>query len=173
LKLARKNERWGYRRIAGELLKLGHQCSHLTVRKVLRRHNLPPAPRRGQRSLREFVRQHADQMLASDFFCVDTVWMTRLYVLFFHRDRHPTRCFAKLDQYVVERTSLCRETAWVLFGWSETSGSVQRKASVKDVGAPGDREGHARIDGGRLETGGTPTVSEMSASVGNAWDVRR
>ena len=87
MKLARENERWGYRRITGELLKLGHRCSHLTVRKVLRRHNLPPAPRRGQGSWREFVRQHADQMLASDFFCVDTVWMTRLYVLFFTATR--------------------------------------------------------------------------------------
>jgi putative transposase len=55
LRLARENSRWGYRRIQGELLKLGHRCSHVTVRKVLRRHGLPPAPRRGQRSWREFV----------------------------------------------------------------------------------------------------------------------
>ena len=46
-----------------ELRKLGHRCSHLTVRKVLRRHGLEPAPRRSQRSWREFVRQHADQIL--------------------------------------------------------------------------------------------------------------
>src|SRR5262249_53098788 len=83
LQLARENPRWGYRRIQGELLKLGHRCSHWTVRKVLRRHGLPPATQRGQRSWREFVREHADQMLATDFFCVDTVWMTRLYILFF------------------------------------------------------------------------------------------
>ena len=44
---------------------------------------MPPAPRRSQRSWREFVRQHADQILATDFFAVDTVWLTRLYVLFF------------------------------------------------------------------------------------------
>ena len=83
LRLARENPRWGYRRVEGELLKLGHRCSHLTVRRVLRRHGLPPAPRRSQRSWREFVRQHADQILATDFFVVDTVWMTRMYVLFF------------------------------------------------------------------------------------------
>jgi putative transposase len=82
LRLARENSRWGYRRIQGELLKLGLRCSHLTVRKVLRRHGLPPAPRRGQLSWRGFVRQHADQILAVDFFSVDTVWLTRLYVLF-------------------------------------------------------------------------------------------
>jgi putative transposase len=48
--LAGENSRWGYRRIQGELLKLGHRCSHLTVRRVLRRHGMPPAPRRGQRT---------------------------------------------------------------------------------------------------------------------------
>jgi putative transposase len=83
LRIAMENPRWGYRRIQGELRKLGHRCSHLTVRKVLRRHRLPPAPRRGQRSWRQFVRQQADQVLAVDFFTVDTVWLTRLYVLFF------------------------------------------------------------------------------------------
>jgi len=63
VKLAKENEGWGYRRIVGELRKLGHRCSNMTVRKVLRRHGLEPAPRRSQRSWREFVRQHADQML--------------------------------------------------------------------------------------------------------------
>src|SRR5690348_8404583 len=82
LRLAGENSRWGYRRIQGELLKLGHRCSHLTVRRVLRRHGIPPAPRRGQRTWREFVRQHGDQILAVDFFLVDTVWLTQLYVLF-------------------------------------------------------------------------------------------
>jgi len=52
------------------------------VRKVLRRHGVSPAPRRGQRSWREFVRQHVDQILAIDFFTLHTVWLTRLYVLF-------------------------------------------------------------------------------------------
>ena len=50
---------------------------------MLRRHGLPPAPRHSERSWREFVRQHAEQILATDFFVVDTVWLTRLYVLFF------------------------------------------------------------------------------------------
>src|SRR5215472_2865879 len=83
VKLAEQNPRWGYWRIQGELRKLGHRCSHWTVRKVLRRHGLPPAPRRSQCSWREFVHQHTDQILACDFFAVDTVWLTRLYVLFF------------------------------------------------------------------------------------------
>jgi len=83
LRIARENPRWGYRRIQGELCKLGHRCSHLTVRRVLRRHGLLPAPERGTRSWPEFVLQHADQILAADFFTVDTVWLTRLHVLSF------------------------------------------------------------------------------------------
>ena len=69
VRLARENPRWGYRRIHGELLKLGCRCSHGTVRNV-RRHRLLPAPRRSQRSWPEFVRQHAASMLATDFFTV-------------------------------------------------------------------------------------------------------
>ncbi len=56
LRLAGENSRWGYRRIQGELFKLGHRCSHLTVRRVLPRQGIPPAPRRSQRTWREFVR---------------------------------------------------------------------------------------------------------------------
>ena len=47
LRLGRENPRWGYRRIQGELLKLGLRCSHETIRAVLRRHDLPPAPQPG------------------------------------------------------------------------------------------------------------------------------
>jgi hypothetical protein len=56
---------------------LGRLCN------VLRRHGLLPAPPRSQRSWREFVRHHAEQMLAVDFFPVETVWRQRLHVLFF------------------------------------------------------------------------------------------
>ncbi len=116
LKLATENSRWGYRRIQGELLKLGHQCSYLTVRRVLRRHGVQPAPRRGERSWREFVRQHADQMLATDFFCVDTVWLTRLYVLFVieigSRRVHLAGCTYNPDSaWVVQQA---RNLAWKL-----------------------------------------------------------
>lgn len=83
LRLASENPRWGYRRIQGELLKLGFQISHMGVAKILRRSRVPPAPRRGQRSWADFVHQHANAILATDFFTVETVWLTRLYVLFF------------------------------------------------------------------------------------------
>src|SRR5579859_1516672 len=83
LRLARENPRWGYRRIQGEVLKLGHRCSHLAIRSLLRRHQIPPAPRRSRVTWRQFVRSHADAILAVDFFTVDTAWLGQLYVLFF------------------------------------------------------------------------------------------
>jgi len=71
LRLAQENPSWGYRRIQGEALKLGFKISHMGVAKILRRQRIPPAPRRaGHRTWREFVGQHAAQMLACDFFTV-------------------------------------------------------------------------------------------------------
>jgi len=55
----------------------------MQVAKILRSHRIPPAPRRSQSTWREFVRQHAAQMLATDFFTVETAWLQRLHVLFF------------------------------------------------------------------------------------------
>src|SRR5215467_9846732 len=84
LALVSTQSSWGYRRIQGEALKLGFKISHMGVAKILRRQRIPPAPRRaGHRTWREFVRQHAAQMLACDFFTVETVWLQRLHVLFF------------------------------------------------------------------------------------------
>ncbi len=83
LRLARENTRWGYRRIEGELRKLGWRCSHGTVRLILQRAGLGPAPQRSRVSWRQFLRQHAQQVLATDFFTVETAWLERLHVLFF------------------------------------------------------------------------------------------
>ena len=83
VRLARENPRWGYQRIVGELKGLGLVVSATTVRKILYEYQLGPAGTRGGSSWREFLRAHADGMLAVDFFSVDTVWFQRLYVLFF------------------------------------------------------------------------------------------
>jgi transposase InsO family protein len=83
LQLARENSSWGYVRIVGELRKLGITVSATLVRNVLKRAGLPPAPERAASSWRSFLRQHGNTILACDFFTVDTVWLRRLYVLFF------------------------------------------------------------------------------------------
>jgi putative transposase len=83
IRLAKENPRWGYQRIKGELLRLGVQVSATTVRTILRRHGLHPAPRRVATTWRAFLRRQAAGIVACDFFTVDTVWLRRLYVLFF------------------------------------------------------------------------------------------
>jgi len=82
VRLARENPRWGYMRIVGELRKLGITVSKTSVATVLRRHRLPPAPRRSGPTWSEFLRAQAQVILAIDFFTVDAVTLRRFYVLF-------------------------------------------------------------------------------------------
>jgi putative transposase len=83
VRLARENPAWGYRPIVGELRRLGVTASASSVRSILLRKGLPPAPQRQRTSWRLFLRQQAATMLACDFLTVETVWLTRIYVLFF------------------------------------------------------------------------------------------
>jgi putative transposase len=83
LRLARENPRWGYQRIAGELSKLGVAVSPSTVRRLLARAGLGPAPRRSGPSWREFLRAQGASLVACDFFTVETALLRRYYVLFF------------------------------------------------------------------------------------------
>ncbi|MEU1729355.1 integrase core domain-containing protein [Nonomuraea sp. NPDC005692] len=80
--LARRNPRWRYERIRGELRQLGHQVSGATNPRILKRARLDPAPRRTDDRWRDFVRVHAASTLVCDFFAVDTVMLRRLYVFF-------------------------------------------------------------------------------------------
>jgi putative transposase len=83
LRLAKENPRWGYVRIRGELLKLGHVVSATSIRNLMQKHRIPTSPRRSGLSWREFLRAQASGILATDYFTVDTWNLRRLYVLFF------------------------------------------------------------------------------------------
>jgi putative transposase len=84
LRLSRENPTWGYRRIHGELGRLGYKdrIGASTVWTILHRAGIDPAPKRSAVSWRQFLRAQADSVLAVDLFTVDTVLLQRLYVLF-------------------------------------------------------------------------------------------
>ena len=83
VRLARENPAWGYGKLQGELLKVGHRVSRSAIKRILRAHRLPPAPERGKSTWRSFLGHYLEYMVACDFFTVDTVCLQRLYVLFF------------------------------------------------------------------------------------------
>jgi putative transposase len=82
LRMAADNPTWGYRRIHGELLRLGCRVAPSTVWLMLKRAGIDPAPRRAELAWRQFLAAQAQGILACDFFHVDTVLLRRLYVLF-------------------------------------------------------------------------------------------
>jgi transposase InsO family protein len=70
------NPLWGAPRIHGELLKLGLTVSPATVSKYMLRPRRPPSP-----AWRTFLKNHAPDLIALDFFTVPTATFRVLFVL--------------------------------------------------------------------------------------------
>jgi len=77
-RMSKENPLWGEDRILGELLKLGLKVAASTIRKYMAKHRKPPSP-----TWRIFLKSHADQIWACDFFTVPTVFFKTLIVFFF------------------------------------------------------------------------------------------
>lgn len=84
VRFVRENADWGYGKIQGELRKLGHAISEQTIANILERYGIPPVPQRGtSTSWRHLMQHYKAQILACDFFTVDTLFLQTVYVLFF------------------------------------------------------------------------------------------
>ena len=86
VRMATENRDWGYRRIQGALVNLGHEIARSTIANILREHGLEPAPERSRKTTwKEFLCRHREVMVAADFFTVEA-WtrngLTRFLVLF-------------------------------------------------------------------------------------------
>ena len=86
IRMAEENPSWGYRRIQGALANVGHPIDKLTVRNILRRHHLEPAPQRRKAGMNwsKFLKMHWDVLAATDFFTVEVAtWhgLVTYYVL--------------------------------------------------------------------------------------------
>ena len=81
--MAGENPTWGYRRIHGELTRLGHKVAASSVWKILRDAGIDPTPNRTGPTWAQFIRSQARAVIATDFCCVDTATLRRLHVLFF------------------------------------------------------------------------------------------
>ena len=87
MRLAKENRTWGYRRIRGALANLGYEIGHSTIADILARNGIEPAPERGRKTTwKEFLEQHWDLIVATDFFTIEA-WtrrgLQRFIVLFF------------------------------------------------------------------------------------------
>src|ERR1017187_384867 len=81
LRPARENESQGYRRVHGELAAPGITVAPSTVWQILKDAGIDPAPRRDGPGWAEFLRSHAQGILALDFFTADLLNGMKVYVL--------------------------------------------------------------------------------------------
>ncbi|MCP4962750.1 MAG: helix-turn-helix domain-containing protein [Actinomycetia bacterium] len=75
IEMATNNPTWGYRRIHGKLVGLGHRVGASTIWRILKTHDIDPAPQRSTVTWTQFLRSQA--AVACDFATVDTVTLRR------------------------------------------------------------------------------------------------
>ena len=166
MRMARENPAWGYFRVRGELLKLGHTVAATTIRSMLLGAGIPPAPRRSGLSWKQFLKAHAECVIAADFFSVDRIFFKRLYVLFFiHMSTRrilAASCTAEPNEAWV--TEQARQLTWSLEG---------EGIKVRYVIHDRDKKFAAKADAVFRSVGArvivTPLMAPLANSVGERW----
>ncbi len=157
VRLASENRRWGYARIVGECRKLGVVVSASSVRRILRRRRLGPAPRRGGPSWTQFLRSQAAGMVAADFFTVETVGLARQYVLFFIEVRSRRVHLAGITAHPTGDW-VAQQARNLLLDLGEQADPVP----VPDPGQRHEVHGHVRCGVHRRRVGGAEDSSAQS-----------
>ncbi len=147
VRLGRENPRWGYQRIRGELRKLGIRISATTVRSILLRHGMNPAPRRAGPTWAEFLRSQAAGIWATDFFTVETIGLKTLYVLFLIE--------LSTRRVHVAGVTANPDSAWVAqqarnLAIEERLSGVRFLVRDRDVKFPGSFDAVLRVEGVRV-----------------------
>ncbi len=103
VRMARENPSWGYDRIMGAVANLGYKVADQTIGNILKRHDIPPAPKRKQTtSWRDFIRAHMAVMVGTDFFTAEVLTLRGLktyYVLFFLHLESRRICLAGVTRH--------------------------------------------------------------------------
>jgi hypothetical protein len=109
IRMAEENRSWGYDRIVGALVNLGHEVSDQTVGNVLRRHGIPPAPERKRRTTwAEFIRIHLVLLAGTDISAAKVLMrgLVTCYVLFF--------IYLESSRIDISRITNCPNKPWKL-----------------------------------------------------------
>ncbi|MBF0615065.1 MAG: transposase [Magnetococcales bacterium] len=92
VRMAKENVLWGYRRIAGELKKLGMNAGATSVKRILQDANVHPTPEKEKKKpplpWLTFIQAHLESTVACDFFTKDVFTpfgkMTAYVLVFIH-----------------------------------------------------------------------------------------
>jgi hypothetical protein len=112
IRMATENPRWGYRRIQGALSNLGYHIDKTTVRNILRRHHIDPAPIRGKTGMSwsQFVTLHWEVLQATGFFATSRSRVVHLWTVVTQLARH-------LNTRGVRLLGLIRHSAISILAW--------------------------------------------------------
>jgi len=164
--MAAENPTWGYRRIHAELTTLGHKLAPSTVWRFLNRAGIDPAPRRAGPTWRQFLSAQAVGILACDFFHVDTVLLTRLYVLFVIEVS--SRCIHILG-VTANPTGLWlpNKPATCWWTWQTTSGSSGSSSATGTRSSPDSFDAIFACEGIRILR--TPARAPRGNAIAERW----